>query len=268
VQPVATVEAFLSAPVGRYFVADRYLVWCKSSRLAGSCHWDRLGHADILELTRFLTWRATEVGLDVGFDMISDVGRVAGIDTDAYQLVTERFPEVLPNLEPMVRHFAFVHGGGFLGAVMAGVVPMAWNGARFCAFEDAREAFGWLENRDAFDEVAMLIERATGVSPTLDELRRYLRAQKGATSLEDSARALGRSPRSLQRHLREVGRGFRDELNQVRIESARQLLLDSDLKLEAIAEQVGLESASQFTRLFRQLAGELPSEFRARHRPR
>jgi AraC-like DNA-binding protein len=269
VQPVSTIDAFLATPLGRYFVGDGYLVWCWGETLAGSCHWGRLDCPRLQELMRFLAWRATEAGLARGFDMVSDCSRLSAIDSDAYELVTARFPELMPNLDQMVRRFAFVHGGGFLGAVMAGIVPLTWAEARWSAFEDARAAFAWLEHAsggEACVEVAALLARATGVSAAVEQLRRHLRATLGATSLAEAAAVMGRSPRMLQRDLRAAGRGFREELQQARIDSARALLIDTDLKLEAVAARVGFTSASQLGRVFRQLTGELPSAFRARHR--
>jgi AraC-like DNA-binding protein len=270
-EPVPTVDRFLAAPLQRYFIGQGYLVWCAGPTLQGSCHWGRLGRAELLELTRFLTWRPTEVGLDERFDMISDCARVVAVEPEAYQLVSERFPALLPNLAPVVRRLAFVHGGGFLGAVMAGVFPMAYGETNWQAFEDARAAFEWIGTpaaKAAFAEVAELIAHASSTPRIVDEVRRHLRACRGASTLVECARALGRSSRSLQRDLADSGVGFRAEVQRARIEAARQLLIESDLKLEAIAESVGFTSLPPFSRAFRQLVGTPPGEFREQQRRR
>ena len=51
----------------------------------------------------------------------------------------------------------------------------------------------------------------------------------------------------------------------LRLEKARQLLRDSDLAIEAVGIAVGIESASNFARLFRRTAGLSPSEYRRLH---
>src|SRR5581483_10149852 len=106
------------------------------------------------------------------------------------------------------------------------------------------------------EEVRELVARIVGSSPALDALRAYLRGCRGAATLQQAARALGRSERSLQRDLGESGSSFRAEQGHARLEAARTLLIESDRKLEAIASDVGCSSLAQFSRLFRRLTGE------------
>ncbi len=48
-----------------------------------------------------------------------------------------------------------------------------------------------------------------------------------------------------------------------RIERARALLLDVDLRVSEVAFAVGFQSLSQFNRVFKKLVGRAPTEFRA-----
>jgi AraC family transcriptional regulator len=51
----------------------------------------------------------------------------------------------------------------------------------------------------------------------------------------------------------------------LRLEKARELLRESDLAIEAVGIAVGIESASNFARLFRRTVGVSPSEYRRLH---
>ena len=51
----------------------------------------------------------------------------------------------------------------------------------------------------------------------------------------------------------------------LRLEKARELLRESDLAIEAVGVAVGIQSASNFSRLFRRTVGLSPSEYRRLH---
>lgn len=55
---------------------------------------------------------------------------------------------------------------------------------------------------------------------------------------------------------------FRDYLLEVRMERARELLLNSPLKIYEIAEQVGIQNQQYFCSVFTKYYGKSPSQFR------
>ena len=59
-----------------------------------------------------------------------------------------------------------------------------------------------------------------------------------------------------------TGLTFTDYLGRVRVEKAKNLLLNPHLRVSEIAYTVGFRSLTHFSRLFRKLAGESPSGFR------
>jgi two-component system response regulator YesN len=59
-----------------------------------------------------------------------------------------------------------------------------------------------------------------------------------------------------------TGQNFVDYLKMVRIEAARGLLRESDYKVFEISEMVGYKNPKQFARVFREIEGISPKEFR------
>jgi AraC-like DNA-binding protein len=64
--------------------------------------------------------------------------------------------------------------------------------------------------------------------------------------------------------LRDLGRTPMEQVGYMRIQRAQKLLETTDLKLEALAAEVGYHSGDVFTRAFARYVGMTPSEYRAR----
>ena len=60
-----------------------------------------------------------------------------------------------------------------------------------------------------------------------------------------------------------TGINFVDFVGRTRIEKARNLLENPNLRISEIAYEVGFQSLSQFNRAFRRITGKAPSEYRA-----
>ncbi|MFZ5723076.1 MAG: AraC family transcriptional regulator ligand-binding domain-containing protein [Pseudomonadota bacterium] len=80
------------------------------------------------------------------------------------------------------------------------------------------------------------------------------------------AAALGVSERTFRRQLEAEGTGFRQLLDEVRYEKARQLLATTGQPVEAIAQQLGYAEAASFIHAFRRWSGDTPAAFRRRSR--
>jgi AraC-like DNA-binding protein len=83
--------------------------------------------------------------------------------------------------------------------------------------------------------------------------------------IEDVARELRVSSRTLQRRLAEDGATFQQLMQGARRELARHYLLHSSLELNETAYLLGYEDAHSFFRAFQQWEGHSPGEWRARH---
>jgi AraC-like DNA-binding protein len=78
------------------------------------------------------------------------------------------------------------------------------------------------------------------------------------------AKALGMSPRTMQRRLSELGTTYQDLLDDVRRRSARQLLASTDLGTGEVAFLLGFEEVNSFARAFHSWEGTTPSRWRTR----
>jgi AraC-like DNA-binding protein len=81
-------------------------------------------------------------------------------------------------------------------------------------------------------------------------------------SLESCADEVGTNPYSLSKAFKQmVGINFIDYLTQLRIDKAKELLINSDMKINDIAEGVGYRH-SYFNRIFKKQIGVPPSQYR------
>lgn len=89
-----------------------------------------------------------------------------------------------------------------------------------------------------------------------------VRLQQGEPALEEVAAALRLSPRSLQRHLQEVGISYRGVVDAVRRDEALHHLGEGRLSLAEIAFLLGFAEVSAFHRAFRRWTGRTPASYR------
>ena len=61
-----------------------------------------------------------------------------------------------------------------------------------------------------------------------------------------------------------TGLNFTEYVSRVRIESAKNLLLNPNLRISEIAYQVGFQSLTHFNRVFKKVVGESPTEYRGK----
>ena len=83
---------------------------------------------------------------------------------------------------------------------------------------------------------------------------------------EDLAASVGLSRRQLERLFTEEMKTSPGAVyTRIRMERAKQLVLQTEAPLIEIALEVGFDSASHFARLFRRLYGQSPTELRRAH---
>lgn len=88
--------------------------------------------------------------------------------------------------------------------------------------------------------------------------------QEPLFSRADLARELDVSENVLSRVINSAfSKSFRKLLNDHRVETAKQLLRDSDMQITQIAFDIGFNSLASFNRVFKDTTGVSPTEFRA-----
>lgn len=96
------------------------------------------------------------------------------------------------------------------------------------------------------------------------QLQDLLKARLGSgqIALQDVADALGLAPRTLQHRLDEHGLSYRQLLDTVRCQAAKQHLGDARLALSEIALMLGFADQSSFHHAFKRWTGMSPGAFR------
>lgn len=108
---------------------------------------------------------------------------------------------------------------------------------------------------------AQLEQRRTG--GTAGQVRRQLLGPLGlVATLEEVAKALAKSPRSLRRKLEQEGTSFRTLVEEERRATATQMLSGSDMKLDELAIHLGYADTASFNRAFRRWMAMSPGEYR------
>ena len=99
-------------------------------------------------------------------------------------------------------------------------------------------------------------------------VRHILRKQlsSGELSMDHVAAVLGMHRRTLDRRLKQYGTHYGDVLESVKRDVARQLLRDTDLQMQQIAESLRYASAANFSTAFRRWTGVTPSAYRSQAR--
>ena len=99
---------------------------------------------------------------------------------------------------------------------------------------------------------------------------RYLIKQAmsgGDCSIERVAQFLSVNKRTLQRQLNAQGTSYKELLQEVRFDIARQYLRQSNGSLTTLADMLCYSDLSTFSNAFRSLVGVSPREWRKRHAP-
>ena len=96
----------------------------------------------------------------------------------------------------------------------------------------------------------------------VDYVMMVLREARGEqATLEDIAKRVKVSARTIDRHLKKEGLGFRELSDKVRFERACELLCRENASITEVALQLGFSDTANFSRAFRRVMGVSPGEY-------
>ena len=110
----------------------------------------------------------------------------------------------------------------------------------------------------------IMVQDAETEPPMIRRAKAYIAGHYGdPVNLNEIARAMHVSTFYFCKLFRKAtGLTFTDYLGRVRVERAKNLLLNPDLRVSEIAYTVGFQSLTHFNRIFRKTTGEAPTAFR------
>jgi AraC-like DNA-binding protein len=263
-KPCASIQDYIANPIGRYILGPTWLVWYKAAGLSGMVFWGRPESEHIASVIR---------SIDIDVDgrpraSLVDARRVESIAPSTFDTLAAYVRSHYDKLKHRVSAQALLRPDGLVGTAVAGFYRVLAHPHPVEVFTDPYEALAWLgaaEQQDVIIEVDRIVESAGDTPSTIRALRAYLAENPSkTTSLREAAAFLGLSSRSLQRTLRAGNSSFRAEQNNARVESAKRLMLDTNFDIKRVAFEVGCVSASNFSVLFRKVAGQAPSTWRSR----
>lgn len=260
-------EMIRRGPVGYYVTGEHFLIWCTRPELCGIAFWGRLTMAE-LELLTYVYDHGEATNIATPCDFVFDARRLEGLESGVYEVLVRGTASRIANLRRRLRRQAFVRNTGLIGAAVSGFYPVLDVQFESRVFTELRSACAWLDAPDELaDTVERLIAEAISGSVLLDRMRAWLAARTDMrTSIEVAGRWAGVSTRSLQRHLHDAGTTFKTELDRARLAMAKHLLLETDLKIAAVAVRIGSSSEANFISFFRRLTGVSPAEWRRQNR--
>ena len=259
----------MQQPVGTGVLVETNFIWCVSPTLGGSTGW---GSPTGEQAERVMRVVSAMFHPTVGpqLDVVLDGYRLQQVNPAAAMAIFEWARKNLDELKRRIRRQVGVAPPSVGGVLLAGILPMLGETYRFQVVPTPEEAYRVVlgDEGDALrEEIAGYVDRFSGTPPLVGELRNLLRAHNRGLTVEEAARLLGRSPRTLQRELEAAKTSFRDEQAQARLVAAAELLAASDDKLSVIAARIGL-SANGLNRLIRERVGTTVDAWRRRLRLR
>jgi AraC-like DNA-binding protein/ligand-binding sensor protein len=110
----------------------------------------------------------------------------------------------------------------------------------------------------------IVVRRENAESPVIKRAKEYIvENQAEELSLGQVAKAVNTSTfHFCKMFKRTTGLNFTEYVSRVRVEKARNLLLNPNLRISEIAYEIGFQSLTHFNRVFKKITGQSPTQYR------
>lgn len=110
----------------------------------------------------------------------------------------------------------------------------------------------------------IVVQQNHAEPPVITRAKDFIKAhQTEDLSLGQVAKAVNTSTFYFCKMFKKItGLNFTDYLSRIRIENAKNLLLNPNLRISEIAYEVGFQSLTHFNRVFKRIVGQSPTEYR------
>ena len=109
--------------------------------------------------------------------------------------------------------------------------------------------------------LAQMVQQITREKPTSSRLRTLLLSRRTPSQLDEAARFLGMSARTLRRHLAQEGSSFQRIADDVRLDLAASYLREERRPIKEVGLELGFGSVSAFRRAFKSWTGMTIQQF-------
>lgn len=97
----------------------------------------------------------------------------------------------------------------------------------------------------------------------MEQIKAYIREREGNVSLASVAEAFYMNPQYLSQLFKKKGGGiYSSYVNEIKMQKAKQLLAQTDMKIYEIAAEIGYGDEKYFSKIFEKTVGQKPSEYR------
>ena len=110
----------------------------------------------------------------------------------------------------------------------------------------------------------VLVQEQNAEPPVIARAKRYIEENQAEDlSLGEVAKAVNTSTFYFCKMFKKAtGLHFTEYVSRVRIEKAKNLLLNPNLRVSEVAFEIGFQSLTHFNRVFKKIVGQSPTEYR------
>jgi len=263
-------EVYARAPEGRAWRGPSWLSFCarvKAPGLWGFAVWGHVAGDDATDLVDTIRLEL-EPRVPPHRSLI-DARRLTAVEPQSFEVFARYVQDHHALLGARVQALAIVRPPGLEGAVVAGffqVLPPPYPVTVVDTVDAGLVALG--EDPAHHTELAAFLDGCDdGDHDAVIDRLRALCLRTPRLELDDAARALGVSVRTLQRRLQDQDTRFIDVVASARLAVARARIEDTDAPLTAIALDAGFASLQHLGQAIKKATGLSPSGLRRRRRP-